>query len=147
MLKLEEAYAEYEKTGARLDETIKFATLMRCVRGQLKTWLQSQVAETQSYSRLREAIVQYNHATTKWSISMVLGQDPDGLALMEIDRVADKGKASPSKGENILIMTILTKDTLTTKKMGFEVDAGMDLAAQAVERRDVELPVGAGRGV
>lgn len=100
MLKLEEAYAEYEKTGARLDETIKFATLMRCVSGGLKTWLQLQVAGTQSYSRLREAIIQYDHVTTKWSNAMILGQDPNGLALMEIDRIADKGKGkSKSKGK------------------------------------------------
>ena len=45
-----------------------------------------------------------------------------------------------AKGENVLMTTILTKDTLTTEEMGFEVDTGMGLAAQAVERRDVELP-------
>ena len=71
LLKVEEAYAEYEKTGARLDETIKFATLMRCVGGQLKTWLQLQVAETQSYSRLREAIIQYDHAIQRsWDLRL-----------------------------------------------------------------------------
>ena len=101
LLKLEEAYAEYEKTGARLDETIKFATLMRCVGGQLKTWLQLQVAETQSYSRLREAIVQYDHATTKWSNAMILNQDPTGQVPMEIDRIAEKGKGKgKTKGKD-----------------------------------------------
>ena len=101
LLKLEEAYAEYEKTGARLDETIKFATLMRCVGGQLKTWLQLQVAETQSYSRLREAIIQYDHATTKWSSAMILSQDTGGPAPMEIDRITEKGKGKgKSKGKD-----------------------------------------------
>ena len=94
-------YAEYEKTGARLDETIKFATLMSCVGGQLKTWLQLQVAETQSYSRLREAIIQYDHATTKWSNAMILNQDTGGPAPMEIDRIAEKGKGKgKSKGKD-----------------------------------------------
>ena len=88
LLKLEEAYAEYEKTGARLDETIKFATLMRCVGGQLKTWLQLQVAETQSYSRLREAITQYETVQN----AMILNQDTGGPAPMEIDRITEKGK-------------------------------------------------------
>ena len=31
-------------------------------------------------------------------------------------------------------MTILTRDTLTTEELGFEVDTGMELAAPPVER-------------
>ena len=58
VLRLEEAFAEYEKTGSRLEDNIRFAVLMRCVGGQLKTWLQLNVAESQDYQKLREAIVQ-----------------------------------------------------------------------------------------
>ena len=43
VLRLEEAFAEYEKTGSRLEDNIRFAGLMRCIGGQLKTWLQLHV--------------------------------------------------------------------------------------------------------
>ena len=78
----------------KLDDAIKFAVLMRCVTGQLKTWLQLNVAETQDYSRLREAIIQYDSATLKWNNAMMLGQEvnKDCPGRMEIDRVMEKGK-------------------------------------------------------
>ena len=50
-----------------------------------------------------------------------------------------------AKGENVLIMTILTKDSYTTDELGFEVDTGMELAGQPMERREVELPVEVGK--
>lgn len=59
-----------------------------------------------------------------------------GLTQQEIDETKDG---------NVLTLTILTRETLTTDEMGFEVDTGMDLIAQAIERRDVELPVDPGR--
>ena len=104
LLKLEEAFGEYELTGVKLDDTIKFAVLMRCVTGQLKTWLQLNVAETQDYSRLREAIVQYDNATLKWNNAMMLGQETnrDGAVPMKIDRITEKGKGGKKgkgKGE------------------------------------------------
>ena len=55
LLRLEEAFREYEKTGATLNDEIKFSVLMRCITGQLKTWLQLQVAESGSYNDPREA--------------------------------------------------------------------------------------------
>ena len=47
-------------------------------------WLQLHVAESQDYTRLREAIIQYDNATLKWSSTMMLGQDTGGPAPMEI---------------------------------------------------------------
>ena len=94
-------------SSMKLDDAIKFAVLMRCVTGQLKTWLQLNVAETHDYSRLREAIIQYDSATLKWNNSMMLGQEvnKDGPVPMEIDRVMEKGrggKAGKGKGkENV----------------------------------------------
>ena len=47
------------------------------------------MAETQDYSRLREAIIQYDSATLKWNNAMMLGQEvnKDGA-----DRIMEKGK-------------------------------------------------------
>ena len=70
LLKLEEGFTEYERTGAKLEDTIKFAILMKCVSGQLKTWLQLNVAESQSYTA-----IQHDGATLRWSSAMMLGQE------------------------------------------------------------------------
>ena len=94
VLRLEEAFVEYEKTGSKLEDNIRFAVLMRCIGGQLKTWLQLNVAESQNYQKLREAIIQYDNATMKWTNVMMLGADPnntDGVVPMEIDRIKGKG--------------------------------------------------------
>ena len=52
ILKLEHAYAEYEKLGTKLNDDLKTAVLMRSVTGQLKTWLQLQVSETTTYAKV-----------------------------------------------------------------------------------------------
>ena len=101
LLRLEEAFVEYEKTGSKLEDNIRFAVLMKCISGQLKMWLQLNVAESQDYQKLREAIVQYDNATMKWTNVMMLGADPgggEGVVPMEIDRIKGKGN-DYSKGK------------------------------------------------
>ena len=66
LVKIEHAFREYEKTGATLAEEIKFAALMTCVSGNIKTWLQLQVSESTSYVTLREKVLEYDKATLKW---------------------------------------------------------------------------------
>ena len=97
LLRLEEAFIEYERTGSKLEDSLKFAILMKCVSGQLKMWLQLHVAESQDYTRLREAIIQYDNATLKWSSTMMMGQDSGGPAPMEIDRIGQKGEKGKGK--------------------------------------------------
>ena len=77
ILKLEHAYAEYEKlgTGTRLNDDLKTAVLMRSITGQLKTWLQLQVSETTTYTKVRGMIMAFDASTTRWSEQMVLGID------------------------------------------------------------------------
>ena len=97
ILKLEHAYAEYEKLGTKLNDDLKTAVLMRSVTGQLKTWLQLQASESTTYARVREMILMYDASTTRWSEQMVLGLDSknaatDGPVPMEIDRIEGRGK-------------------------------------------------------
>ena len=110
LLRLEEAFIEYERTGSKLEDSLKFAILMKCVSGQLKMWLQLHVAESQDYTRLREAIIQYDNATLKWSSTMMMGQDSGGPAPMEIDRIGQKGDKGKGKSKG--------KDTQTFKGKG-----------------------------
>ena len=105
LLRLEHAFAEYEKLGTRLNEDLKTAILMRSLTGQLKVWLQLQVNESTTYAKVREMVLLYDSSTTKWSEQMVLGTDSamsaaEGPVPMEIDRVQSKGKSKGSKGKS-----------------------------------------------
>ena len=85
--------------------------------GQLKTYLNVTIQEDTSYDRLREAILQYDQATIKWSNTMALGSSlpnnshaDDGPSPMEVDRIwkgkghgrdgKGKGKDGKDKGKN-----------------------------------------------
>ncbi len=101
IMKLENAFAEYERLGTALAEEIRSAVLMRCLTGQLKVWLQLQINETATYLQLRELIVSYERNTSKWTESMVLGADAvvDSSAPMEVDRIQQKGKGKGKDGK------------------------------------------------
>ena len=97
VLKLENAFMEYERLGSKLSDDLKTAILMRCITGNLKTWLQLQVTEHTTYNKVREMVMLYDSSTTRWSEQMVLGVDStttagDSPVPMEIDRVESKGK-------------------------------------------------------
>ena len=102
IMKLENAYAEYERLGTALTEEIRSAVLMRCLTGQLKVWLQLQINEGTTYLQLRELIVSYERSTSKWTEPMVLGADAvvDTSAPMEVDRIQAQQKGKGFKGKD-----------------------------------------------
>ena len=117
ILRLEDSFREYERIGGNLSEELKFAILMKCTTGQLKTYLNVTLQEDTPYDRLREAILQYDQATIKWSNTMALGSslpnhshDDGGPSPMEVDRIwkgkgygkdrKGKGKDVKGKGKN-----------------------------------------------
>ena len=79
---------------------------MRSVTGQVKIWLQFQVPESTTYSRVRKWVLQHDVSTTRWSEQMVLGNGgggraADGPAPMEADRVENRPKGkNGSKGKS-----------------------------------------------
>ena len=103
LLKLENAFIGYEKLGSKLADDLKVAILLRCLSSQLKTWLQLQVTEGTTYSKVREMvlILMYDSSTTRWSDSIALGVEnvPGGSdpVPMEIDRIQQKGKGKNGK--------------------------------------------------
>ena len=101
IMKLVNAYAEYERLGTALAEEIRSPVLMRCLTGQLKVWLQLQINETTTYLQLRELIVSYERSASKWTESMVLGADAvvDSSAPVEVDRIQQKGKGKGKDGK------------------------------------------------
>ena len=109
VMKLESAFQEYEKLGDVLPETIRSAVLLRCLTGQLKTWMQLQLGESTKYADIREGVLSYERSTTRWSESMVLGEVPDASAPMEVDRLQwnpkgkdkGKGKFKGPKGKGV----------------------------------------------
>ena len=54
-----------------------------------------------------------------------------------------KDQEEPLEGieENVMVMTILTKEGVTTEQMGFEVDAEIKPQAEVLEAREHEIPI------
>ena len=73
ILRLENAFYEYDKLGTKLAEELRTAVLLRSVTGELKVWLQLQIDDTFGYDRVRELILSYERSTAKWTEQMVLG--------------------------------------------------------------------------
>ena len=101
ILKLEDSFREYERIGGALSGELKFAILMKCIGGQLKTYLNMTVQDTTTYENLRESILQNDQATIKWSNTMSLGTtlQNDFPTPMEVDRIKGKGKDVKGKGK------------------------------------------------
>ena len=101
ILKLEDSFREYERIGGALSGELKFAVLMKCIGGQLKTYLNMTIQDTTTYENLRESILQYDQATIKWSNTMSLGTtlQNDLPTPMEVDRIKGKGKDVKGKGK------------------------------------------------
>ena len=108
ILKLEEHYIQYEKFGGKLSQDMKAAILLRSVGGQMKVHLNLALNEGSTYSQIREAIIAFDNATTKWNESAALsftspmpsGAD-QGPTPMEVDRLQQKGKdKGKSKGKD-----------------------------------------------
>ena len=103
ILRLEEHFLQYEKLGGKIGEEMKAAVLLRSLSGPLKTHLNLTLNEGSSYAKIRESVISFDMATTKWneagSLSYVAPQnDPTGVMPMEVDRV-QKGKGKNSKGK------------------------------------------------
>ena len=104
VMKLESAFSEYEKLGSALSEELRSAVLLRCLVGQIKTWIQLQLTDSTTYLQIRESVLSYERSTTKWSETMVLGfsnsaNSADTSAPMEVDRIKgkSKGKGKPDQ--------------------------------------------------
>ena len=111
ILKLEEHFNQYEKLGGKLTPDLRSAVLLRVITGPLKIHLNMTLNEGSSYQKIREAVLAFDTANTKWNESAELSftsttspiqfsADPSGLAPMEIDRVQKgDGKSKGMKGK------------------------------------------------
>lgn len=102
ILKLEDSFREYERISGTVPSELKFAVLMKCITGNLKTFLQVTLSDSTTYEQLREEILRYDAATIRWNSNMALGtmlpghEDTGGP--MDVDRIS-KGK-SGEKGKS-----------------------------------------------
>ena len=97
LLKLEEVFDETVKSGVTIQDELKSAILLRCVGGQLKSYLNLTIGDNAQYSTLREQVLQWDRSQQKWATSMVASSSTNyqGPMPMDIDRVQDtkeKGK-------------------------------------------------------
>ena len=73
ILKLEDSFREYEKIASPLADELRFAVLMKCLSGQLKTYLQVTLKDSTTYEELRESALRFDTSTIRWTQSMSLG--------------------------------------------------------------------------
>ena len=107
ILKFEEHYAQYKRLGGKLFPDMKSAVLLRAVSDQIKIHLNLILNEGSSYSKIKEAIIAFDTATTKWNESgaltfsrispMTSSTDPNGPMPIEIDRIKGDGKKGKGK--------------------------------------------------
>ena len=71
LLKLEEVFVETVKAGTTIQEELKSAILLKCVGGQLKSYLNLTLGDNVQYSTLREHVLQWDRSQQKWATSMV----------------------------------------------------------------------------
>ena len=98
---------------------------MRCIGGQLKTWLQLNVAKSQDYQKLREAIIQCDNATLRWTNTVMLGADPegnDGVVSMELERAEDKVMEKGSPRSKVTASLKILEERLSRRALAKEMD-------------------------
>ena len=71
LLKLEEVFDETVKARTTIQEELKSAILLRCVGGQLKSYLSFTIGDNVEYSTLREHVLQWDRSQQKRATSMV----------------------------------------------------------------------------
>ena len=113
LLKLEEHFTQYERLGGKLPPDTRAAVLLKAISGPLKVHLNMTLNEGSSYGKIREAVLAYDTANTKWNESAALSfsssspmppasYDPNGPAPMEVDRLQkgkEKGKGKTKEGK------------------------------------------------
>lgn len=72
LLKLEEHFTQYERLGGKLPPDMRAAVLLKAISGPLKVHLNMTLNEGSSDSKIREAVLAYNTANTKWNESAAL---------------------------------------------------------------------------
>ena len=63
LLKLEEVFEESRRSGMEIQDTMKAAILLKCVTGQLKTYLNIGAQEDMTYKTLREQCLKWDTTT------------------------------------------------------------------------------------
>ena len=68
LLKLEEHFTQYERLGGKLPPDMRAAVLLKAISGPLKVHFNMTLNEGSSYGKIREAVLAYDTANTKWTI-------------------------------------------------------------------------------
>ena len=70
LLKLEEVFDETVNSGTTIQAEVKSAILLRCVGGQLKSYLNLTIGDNVQYSTLRERVLQWDRSQ-QWATLLV----------------------------------------------------------------------------
>ena len=67
ILQMEEHFNQYEKLGGKLSGDLRSAILLRVITGPIKIHLNVTLNEGSSYQKIREAVLAYDTASTRWN--------------------------------------------------------------------------------
>ena len=111
-LTFEKLVSEYERASSQTyPDDLKIGTLLSGLPTDVKRYLQLQVDDSTTYSKLRQILLQFERTSTTWSTEYVMKSigldknaypgDPHGPSPMDVDRIEgkNKGKGKDSKGK------------------------------------------------
>jgi hypothetical protein len=98
-LKLEDALEEARRAGTTIPDQLQQAILLKCVSGQLRTYLNLAIQDATTFKELREHVKKWDRNQQKWAGLLFSGEDSNAAAPMEIDRIHGGGKKGKDKGK------------------------------------------------
>ena len=98
-LKLEDALEEARRAGTTIPDQLRQAILLKCVSGQLRTYLNLAIQDATTFKELREHVKKWDRNQQKWVGLLFPGEDSNAAAPMEIDRSHGGGKKGQDKGK------------------------------------------------
>ena len=106
VLRLEDAFEETRRAGTVLGDELKYAIMLRCITGVLKTHFSLHLNENCTYPELREEVLRWERAHQKWNNLLQFshyttgGSNNNDTVPMEVDRIEGRGRGKGGKGKS-----------------------------------------------
>ena len=109
VLGLERLRSEYQRcSGETVNDDLALSVLVRCLPNHIRQHVQLQMSDSTTYKTIRDYVLSYEVVTSSWTTAKVHSElglvqsysnSGSGVAPMEIDQIASKGKSKDGKGK------------------------------------------------
>ena len=134
ILKLEDSFREYEKIASPLADELHFAVLMKCLSGQLKTYLQVTLKDSTTYEELRESALRFDTSTIRWTQSMSLGAPVSALQVrwmwIELKKEKERSAAKASLSTRAKTKEKVSRNPKIVVKRAQILEKAMEISSQ-----------------